>query len=202
MIDFRLSAVISVFTWALCLIPAPTSQAYDYGEVILQFGAKSTNWGGGGITWYDGYLWETGRTTQKLWKRDPADGTTLATYSGLPEYSVSVSYDSKDGWFWVSDPYDRGYDWDLGAYALPSSGTEMVYKTGFEPGLYESDSYYDASLDRIWVGGNVDHRYGKYTTSGKRDGALINMSYPVQGIARAGNYLYIGNGGDDGGPIR
>ena len=155
MIVLKLSAVIGVVTLALIWMAGPSAMAYDYGEVILQFNANNDNWGGGGITWLDGYLWETARKSDRLWKRNPANGGTLETYTGLPYLGVSVSYDSKNGWFWVSDPYDPphsgAYNWDLGAYALPASGNTMVFQRAFEPGQYESDTFYDASLDRIWI---------------------------------------------------
>ncbi len=193
---FRFIAFCAIFLAPGFIRPSGSRGAL--GDIVHQIGVSGTNWGGGGITWRDGYLWENVRKKQYLYQRDPVTGKTVSTIWINILNGVAVAWDSKRGTWWLTDPYDPDNASPGTAYddILQYKANGGNYISGFDPKLYDSDIFYDAQLDRIWIGSNNPPGSGflaKYTVDGARDGKKIYPGFDVQGIARAGDYLWVGN---------
>jgi hypothetical protein len=186
-----ITAGLTIIAVGLIFSTAPAAWC-AVGDVINQIPCGK-NWAGGGITWRDGYIWEHLRGNQNLYQRDPSTGQTVGSVSVSNDRGVTIAWDSTRGTWWMTEPYVHGM------LQFAATGGRAI--SHFEPGFFESDIAYDPQFDRIWIGDNqmgTGNSLSKWSPEGWRDGAYIDPGFNVQGVAVAGNHLWISNFTDGG----
>ena len=190
-----LSVKIAIlFLLFFSFIPHPARAGL--GDVVNELEAScQTKWLGG-VTWQDGWLVESVRGQQHLYRRDPVTGEYGATIYSHVKYPSDVAWDSARNQWWLTDPFDKegdgGYREDI--LVIPGEGGYPTIKidTGAQ---HETGIFYDSGEDRIWVAHNVGSYIRKYKPNGDRDGDRIWLPFDnglwPNGICRVGNHLWI-----------
>ncbi len=181
---------IILSTAVVFLLCASTSWA-AIGDLINSFQASGGSWAGGGLTYRqgtlanDGGLWENGRGTGTFYQRNPVDGAYGKTYSYYinGDKCVDLTWDTKRNCWWLTNPF-AGWIEQLG----PTGGTHIGQ---FVCTLWMAGIFYHAETDRIWIGSNVNGGFGEYRPDGYLE-RLVNLDYSIQGIARVGDYIWVG----------
>ena len=142
------------------------------------------------MAWYKGQIYESCKVGV-FYKKDPVSGKTLATLNvpaAKVTYVQGVTYDAKRQCFWLASG-------GFGLFKIPLTGGNAL--SG--PHKWSNSNlgvFYDQKLDRLWV----THNYKKNISLVNLDTMKVEkkfaMSFAPSGIARVGNYLWIGRSGD------
>ncbi|MFH1038195.1 MAG: hypothetical protein V1789_05940, partial [PVC group bacterium] len=184
-----MAGAVMITTFLLVLsVPEPAPGAV--GDVVNSFPAVDYNWGGGGVTYHDGYVYTRTRTSNYIFKRDPVTGEVVDSIYISQSWAATLTWDSTRQTWWVTDPFDYSHG-SGDCFQYPAAGGDYI--SSFEPGLFETGIFYDAGIDRLWIAGHINGYFAPYTTGGVLDGDRIYPGFNPAGIARVGDYFWVGN---------
>jgi hypothetical protein len=164
------------------------------GDVINSFVARRPGEWQGAACYANGYVWDCGRNSSTLYKRDPVTGADVPGSISMPSAEVGgVAWDTSHGTWWITEPWDEYQSADV--LELPAGGGTPI--TRLEPGLCgDCGICYDPEFDELWVADNCYS--GKIVRITKTGTRTFNVSDPESmdrpvAVCRVGNYLWLGN---------
>ena len=163
-----------------------TSRAFD-PYIVHSIPRASSGWGGG-ITWYDGYIYEVHSSSRSIYKKSPITGAVVETIatSGFPAGLQDIAYDGKRNCFWI-----KGCGYYYCKVALTGGAIlQTIYPpAGFGFGVFWGPEDPDSLWTTDQVGGTI---YKVSALNGALETTIPAGGNPVSGIARVEDKLWCG----------
>ena len=146
----------------------------------------------GGLTFKDGFLYETQGKQNHVWEKDPNTGsaTLVITVSGLNKL-MGLTYDPQRDWFWSTKEAGQFVGYDLQG---------QIQKTSPEIGLARGIRY-EKESDSIWLSGFSNYAYASnkiVMIDAETMEVIDEISAPdhISGSLKVNDYIWVSGRGD------